>query len=160
MKEYTNGEVTVVWKSDACVHSGICVKGLPSVFDVNSRPWINMEGASTEEIIQQVQACPSGALTCYMNDGSEIKSKKVEAQADDLPKIADKVPKMIQVEEGKSYYWCACGLSANQPWCDGSHKGSDFTPMLYKADETKKVAVCMCKKTGNQPFCDGNHANI
>ena len=66
-KEYTNGEITVVWKPGVCIHSAKCFKGLPGVFDPNARPWINVEGASTEAIVGQVQQCPSGALSFYQN---------------------------------------------------------------------------------------------
>lgn len=65
---YTNGEITVVWKPDVCKHSGRCVTGLPGVFNLNRRPWTNMEGAATEAIIDQVQKCPTGALTYFKND--------------------------------------------------------------------------------------------
>ena len=63
----------------------------------------------------------------------------------------------VDVEEGKSYYWCSCGKSAKQPFCDGSHKGSKFNPIAYKAGVTKKMFFCACKQTNNQPFCDGSH---
>ena len=63
----------------------------------------------------------------------------------------------IEVEKGKSYYWCSCGKSAKQPFCDGSHKGTDFTPLAYKAEENKKMFFCACKQTSNPPFCDGSH---
>ena len=63
----------------------------------------------------------------------------------------------IDVLEGKSYFWCTCGKSSKQPFCDGSHKGSEFTPVVYKAEATKKMFFCACKKTNNQPFCDGSH---
>ncbi len=66
-KEYTNGEVTIVWKPDLCTHSANCAKGLPSVFQPKEKPWIQKNGASTEEIINQVKKCPSGALTFYLN---------------------------------------------------------------------------------------------
>ncbi len=75
------------------------------------------------------------------------------------PKSADNKPAMIELEAGKNYAWCACGKSSNQPWCDGSHKGSEFSPKIFKVDENKKAAVCMCKMTSNPPFCDGSHAN-
>ena len=63
----------------------------------------------------------------------------------------------VEVEKGKSYYWCACGQSKNQLFCDGSHKGTEFNPVVYKAEETKKKFFCSCKQTDNQPFCDGSH---
>ena len=66
-KEYTNGEVTIVWKNALCKHSANCVRGLPEVFDFSARPWINATGASTERIIEQVKKCPSGALSFYLN---------------------------------------------------------------------------------------------
>ena len=61
------------------------------------------------------------------------------------------------VEAGKDYWWCACGLSKNQPFCDGSHKGGPFTPMKYSAAESKTVYFCGCKASGNKPLCDGSH---
>jgi uncharacterized Fe-S cluster protein YjdI len=67
-KEYTNGEITVVWQSNLCIHSGICVKNLSAVFKPQSSPWIQLENASTEEIMAAVSKCPSGALTCYKNE--------------------------------------------------------------------------------------------
>ena len=63
----------------------------------------------------------------------------------------------IVVEEGKSYFWCTCGKSSKQPFCDGSHKGTEFTPLTYKAEESKKVFFCTCKQTDDQPLCDGSH---
>ncbi len=67
VKEYTNGEVTVVWKNGLCIHSGNCVRGLYEVFNPKATPWINVEASTTEKIIEQVKKCPSGALSFYMN---------------------------------------------------------------------------------------------
>ena len=74
--------------------------------------------------------------------------------------IAQKSPYPIDVEEGKSYYWCACGQSTKQPFCDGSHKETTFNPVAFKATETKKMYFCGCKATSNQPFCDGSHSSL
>jgi CDGSH-type Zn-finger protein len=74
--------------------------------------------------------------------------------------IAQKAPYPVAVEAGKSYWWCACGKSATQPFCDGSHKGSEFSPMQYKADASKTLYFCGCKATGNTPLCDGTHAKL
>jgi CDGSH-type Zn-finger protein len=63
----------------------------------------------------------------------------------------------IEVQQGKDYWWCACGRSASQPFCDGSHKGTSFTPVKYTATESKTVYFCGCKATGNAPLCDGSH---
>ena len=65
---YTNGEMTIFWKPDKCIHAGICVKMLPDVYDPKARPWLNIENASTEELKAQVNRCPSGALSFRMND--------------------------------------------------------------------------------------------
>ncbi len=66
-KEYSNGEVTVVWKNALCTHSANCVRGLPTVFNTRANPWVNITGATTQQIIEQVKKCPSGALSFYMN---------------------------------------------------------------------------------------------
>ncbi len=73
------------------------------------------------------------------------------------PEIAQKSPYGVAVEAGKSYWWCACGKSKGQPFCDGSHKGSDFTPVEYKATESKTVYFCGCKHGKNGALCDGSH---
>jgi CDGSH-type Zn-finger protein len=74
--------------------------------------------------------------------------------------IAAKAPCPVDVEPGKDYWWCACGRSKSQPFCDGSHKGSEFTPKKYTAEESKKVFFCACKQTKNPPFCDGTHKSL
>ena len=63
----------------------------------------------------------------------------------------------VNVEQGKSYYWCSCGKSSKQPFCDGSHKETEFNPVVYKAEITKKIFFCACKQTNDQPFRDGSH---
>jgi len=76
------------------------------------------------------------------------------------PRVAQKGPYMKEVEVGKDYWWCACGQSKNQPFCDGSHKGSAFSPVQWKAAEAKAVYFCGCKHSGNQPFCDGSRSKL
>jgi len=76
------------------------------------------------------------------------------------PVIAQKEPYGIDVEAGKSYWWCACGQSSKQPFCDGSHKGSEFAPLEYKATKDKTVWFCGCKQTGKSPMCDGAHNKL
>ena len=73
------------------------------------------------------------------------------------PVIASKTPFAAAVEAGQDYYWCSCGSSATQPFCDGSHKGSDFAPVEYKAEESKTAYFCGCKHGNNHPLCDGSH---
>ena len=79
---------------------------------------------------------------------------------EEAPVIAQKAPYPVTVESGKTYYWCACGRSQQQPFCDGSHKGTPFTPIKYEATASKKVFFCGCKHTANQPLCDGAHNNL
>lgn len=73
------------------------------------------------------------------------------------PKIAGNAPIRIELEAGKKYFWCSCGESKNQPWCDGSHKGSAFTPTMVELDNTKTCSMCTCKQSSNGAFCDGSH---
>lgn len=75
-------------------------------------------------------------------------------------KIAKKGPYVTAVEAGKTYYWCSCGRSANQPLCDGSHKGSEFAPVAYKAEKDGSVAFCGCKRSGCGMLCDGTHSKL
>ena len=74
--------------------------------------------------------------------------------------VAGKTPQMEQLVVGKTYAWCACGKSSNQPWCDGSHQGSEFSPKIFTVDEDKAGAMCMCKQSDNAPFCDGSHMKL
>ena len=74
--------------------------------------------------------------------------------------IAQKQPYADEVEAGKTYYWCRCGRSKNQPFCDGSHKDTGFEPVAFTAEKTETVYLCGCKRTGSQPFCDGSHEGL
>lgn len=69
-------------------------------------------------------------------------------------------PIEVELEVGKTYYWCRCGKSNKQPFCDGSHKGTGIEPLPFKVEEDKKYWLCVCKKTGNPPFCDGTHNKL
>lgn len=78
----------------------------------------------------------------------------------DEPKIAACQPKQVELEAGKKYAYCTCGLSENQPFCDGKHGGSDFRPIVFEAEKSESVWFCQCKRTGNAPRCDGTHNSI
>jgi CDGSH-type Zn-finger protein len=76
------------------------------------------------------------------------------------PIVAQKKPCAVEVKKGETYYWCSCGLSDNQPFCTGAHKGSAFKPMAYTAQEDGTVYLCGCKHTKNAPHCDGSHKSV
>ena len=76
------------------------------------------------------------------------------------PVIAQKTPFGVDVEAGQDYWWCACGQSKTQPFCDGAHKGTDFRPQQFTATESTTVWFCGCKHTGDIPVCDGSHKNV
>jgi uncharacterized Fe-S cluster protein YjdI len=133
-KEYSNGEVTVVWQPKVCMHSGICFRGLPSVFQPKVRPWIIIEAASTEDIVNQVKACPSGALSYYMNAEGDKTAETLETKVEVLKngpllvygtlKVTHKDGK-VEIKN-KTTAFCRCGASNNKPYCDGTHVKRNF----------------------------------
>lgn len=135
IKKYTNGEVTVIWKPDVCIHSRLCWTQLGEVFDPRKRPWINMEGADTARIIDQVSKCPSGALSYYLNDEA---NPATEINADTKVEVTPNGPLLVYgnlkvklkdgTEENRSRVtaFCRCGKSGNKPFCDGSHISTGF----------------------------------
>lgn len=133
-KEYSNGEVTITWEPHKCIHAANCVKGLPGVFDTSKKPWINARGASTDQIINQVKACPSGALGYYLDKKEEedlISEEQIVEVANNGPlmvygNISVKMPDGNTVKKSKVSAFCRCGASQNKPFCDGSHKKIDF----------------------------------
>ncbi|MFA8436719.1 MAG: (4Fe-4S)-binding protein [Marinifilaceae bacterium] len=139
-KEYSNGEVTVVWKPQLCIHSTICFRGLPKVFQPGKKPWIDVEKANSEELIRQVQKCPSGALSFFVNqpkgdpDEGPVKALETGVRVEVIPDgplmvdgeftMVDKDGKRsVQKEPG---YFCRCGASKTKPFCDGSHHEVKF----------------------------------
>lgn len=76
------------------------------------------------------------------------------------PVIPQKAPYPVEVTAGKTYFWCTCGRSDKQPFCDGSHSGTDLAPMKYEAEKDGTLFFCGCKATGNAPLCDGAHAKL
>ncbi|HSW52432.1 MAG TPA: CDGSH iron-sulfur domain-containing protein [Sulfuricaulis sp.] len=75
------------------------------------------------------------------------------------PKIAQKAPYLLDLQPG-TYWWCACGQSKNQPFCDGSHKGSGIEPVKFELAKAEKLALCGCKRSATKPFCDGTHKTL
>ncbi len=137
-KKYSNGEVTIVWQPSVCIHSTICWKGadaLSKVFNPMEKPWIKPEAATTEQIIEQVKKCPSGALSFYINNEAEdnktiIAESIVEPlQNGPLLVYGNLVVKDIKGNEthkNKVTAFCRCGASSNKPYCDGSHTKIEF----------------------------------
>lgn len=77
-----------------------------------------------------------------------------------LPHIAARESAPVELEEGKNYWFCMCGLSKKQPFCDGSHTGTTFEPLKFKAEKTGKAWLCQCKRSNKKPFCDGTHSKL
>ena len=75
------------------------------------------------------------------------------------PRVADTRPAVLELEPG-TYWWCACGLSATQPMCDGSHKRTELSPVRFEVEETTRMALCQCKRTTEEPRCDGTHRTL
>lgn len=133
VKEYTNGEVTVLWKPELCIHSAKCVHGLPNVFKPKEKPWIQVENDQTKNIVATVKACPSGALSHYMNKLGPA-SVDVEMQKENTKiEVMKNGPLLVlgavtithddgrEEQKQKRTAFCRCGQSENQPFCDGSH---------------------------------------
>ncbi|MEQ6166188.1 MULTISPECIES: (4Fe-4S)-binding protein [unclassified Ekhidna] len=135
IKEYESEELTVVWKPEKCIHSEICFKGLPDVFDPKARPWVNVKGENDQRIKEQVDRCPSGALSYKL---------KHEAQSDDtiedeqIVEVVKGGPLMVygnikvkhhdgsEASRHRVTAFCRCGASSNKPFCDGTHKKIEF----------------------------------
>ena len=135
-KKYDNGEVTIVWKPNQCIHSTNCFHGLGEVFNPSNRPWITPENSTTEKIIEQIKKCPSGALSYYMNTDEGKEEVKVEAETivETVPNgplmvygnVSIKNNSGVVTKKNKVTAFCRCGASSNKPICDGSHKKVDF----------------------------------
>lgn len=140
IKKYSNGEITIVWKPGTCIHSTICWKGrqgLSAVFDPRVKPWIKPMGAATDEIISQVNKCPSGALSFYYDEPKQEAAEETmtETKIEVLKDGPLLVHGHLHVEHSngqtetkdKVTAFCRCGKSVNKPYCDGSHTREGFT---------------------------------
>jgi len=144
-REYTNGIITVEWRSELCDHSAVCINELPEVFNMLHIPWVDMSGASTEEIMSVVDACPTRALAWRYNDPAKNSEKQSEEAVEYLPSEEEAILPETQValmkdgpavikgnfsikmEDGSIVKKkgvisiCRCGISEKMPWCDGAH---------------------------------------
>jgi len=134
IKEYKNGDLTIVWKPSLCIHAAECVKALPNVYNPKAKPWIVMENASTEELIAQIKKCPSGALSSYRDNEKPQKDDIMETKVDVLENGPLIVHGTLQVkncngvieEKQNVTAFCRCGASEKKPYCDGGHKKIEF----------------------------------
>jgi uncharacterized Fe-S cluster protein YjdI len=129
-KKYSNGDITVVWQPHICVHSTICFRGLPNVFDPRKRPWITPENTDNESLMKQIDACPSGALSYLRNHEAhqteEISTETIVETTKNGPllvfgNISIKDADGNLTKQHKVTALCRCGASENKPFCDGSH---------------------------------------
>lgn len=133
-KEYKNDELTIVWQPHKCIHSEKCWRGLPEVFRYGKKPWVNTEGASSSEIKSQIDQCPSGALSYYLNAAGP---QAIEADGDVAIQVVKNGPLLVKgnikfthpggeetIEKNPAL--CRCGGSGNKPFCDGSHSKNGF----------------------------------
>jgi len=133
-KEYTNGEVTVVWKLGTCIHVAECVKVQPGVFDPKRKPWIDLEQARTEDIIATIKKCPSGALSYYRNGEEDQEAQSLETKVEVMENGPLLVYGTLNVTDAagntetkdKTTAFCRCGHSQNKPYYDGAHIANDF----------------------------------
>ncbi|NND63820.1 MAG: hypothetical protein HKN48_11590 [Flavobacteriaceae bacterium] len=133
-KEYTNGDVTVVWKPGLCFHAKECIHGLPDVFKPKEKPWIQVDNATSDALIETIKKCPSGALTYYKNSEGPPKEKTMNSE-NIKAEVIENGPLIVQgtVEvthtdgstevKKRSAAFCRCGKTGNNPFCDGSHNG-------------------------------------
>jgi uncharacterized Fe-S cluster protein YjdI len=139
-KSYTNDEITVFWRPELCIHSANCLIGLPGVFDSSERPWVNIRGASSKEIIKTVDTCPSRALLYLKNANFSL--RKARKKSKKTPKFA-----RIQIlKDGPAI------ISGNFILRDPSRKKIHL--------ETEKAAICRCGASHKKPLCDGTHLII
>lgn len=142
-RPYTNGELTVFWRPNLCIHSANCLIGQPKVFSSIRRPWINMQGASTAEIIKVVNTCPSRAITFLKKSRTAASGKRKSSSRKVSPAkiqilkdgpalirgdfiLRDSDNKKIKVERDVAAI-CRCGQSGKKPFCDGTHHKIGFT---------------------------------
>lgn len=129
IKNYSNTDITVVWKPNTCIHAKHCWKGLIQVFNPKNKPWINMEAATTNRIKKQVESCPSGALSYFSNELESKGDVQLDTKVETLQDGPILVYGTLQVthadgtteQKNKTTAFCRCGASNNKPYCDGEH---------------------------------------
>ena len=149
-RKYSNDDITVSWKPALCIHATTCYRELIEVFNPRKRPWVNMEGAPTEKIIEIVVKCPTNALTYDWNDPAK-KSEKPGVKADEGV--------MDEERSGAETEPTEIRIMKNGPYV----VEGDFTMFDSNGNELKKMAItsfCRCGQSDSMPFCDGAHRKI
>lgn len=128
-REYQSDKITVFWDSDKCIRSGNCDRQLPQVFDINKRPWVNIDAADVDEIKRVIDTCPTGALS-YEIPGEPKAENVITVQRDGPYKVTGEC-RLIGIEgkdidAGNAFALCRCGKSEKMPFCDGSHYRTGF----------------------------------
>jgi len=133
IKKYRNNELTILWEPKKCIHAAICVKELPGVYDPNAKPWIKPENASIVELKNQIDKCPSGALSYEkIETDKQIINMKTAVELMKNGPLLVKGDVEIKLSDGtvvtkeKMTAFCRCGASQNKPYCDGNHKADGF----------------------------------
>lgn len=134
VKEYSNGEMAIIWKPKTCIHAAECVKRLPNVYKPKEKPWIQIENATTEQLKEQILACPSGALSFRMLNEEQKEKVSVETKVEALENGPLLVHGYLEVKNSNGHTeakkrvtaFCRCGASNNKPYCDGEHNNINF----------------------------------
>ena len=136
VKEYTKGDLTILWKPKKCIHAATCVKTLPNVYDPEGKPWIKPENASIDDLKAQINECPSGALSYTIKGEIESKENTMNMTKIDIKPngpilahgnllVTDQ--NGVEHKKEKTTAFCRCGASNNKPFCDGEHKRIGWT---------------------------------
>lgn len=142
-REYTNGEITVFWKPDTCIHATICFMKLRKVFDPSKRPWVNMKGATTQEIISICDQCPTDALTWKWNkDLSAAETAELHSEPAGEEMVPAPVAEITLITNGPALI---------------KGKFRILNQMGERIETAAQVALCRCGRSGKLPFCDGSH---
>lgn len=154
-RRYTNGEITVYWKPDACVHASYCFRELIDVFDPGRRPWVNMEGAPTAEIIRVVDMCPTEALTWKWND----EEKNRDVYPSHTNHIIYRRPALMLSNNGASTEPVSVKVMPYGPVVINGSFTIRYEGRIKEVNESI-ISLCRCGASNHQPFCDGTHREI
>ena len=152
-RTYEKGDLAVFWDSTRCIHTGICLRSLHSVFNLKTRPWVNLDGADADQIIAAVEKCPTGALR-YMRAGEPEPAPEETTliPVQDGPLVVRGRVRVVDpgggvIAEETRLTLCRCGRSENQPFCDNSHRRSSFREASHiesraRAEATSPAEIC------------------